>query len=1234
MRQAGARKSSWKVERAQTGLRTDGTTRGSPRIAGRRANVGTWHTARRLTVTVSWLVGATISPSGAVAAILYFDSAGGTRNWDQLTTPAWSLATGGPYNVTWNAGLGTDAVFEGTGGVVNIQAAAPVSVTSLTFGTSGAQAYTVSGAALNLAGVASITATTNATIASAITGAGTSLVKRGAGTLTFSGAKTYTGATVVEAGRLVLENASGFVSATTVNAGATLTFTGTTNVTMAAPITLVNGAAVENLNTLGYTVLTGALTNSGSTSITINQPAGAGGRGLFLDAGLHGSGTVTVNTTNAGNLVSLRNNNSTFSGTLVINGIANSAAGAGSGLALGGAATSNALINANVVINGTIELADQGMGWANSFGTSRFNMGALSGTGIIVANRNPTGNFGSTIVLGNTNDSGLFSGRIVRGSGRTNVIGVTKVGTGTQIFSGANGYTGATNVNVGVLNIRNNTALGTTAAGTTVASGAALQIEGGIAVGAEALTLNGFGIANDGALRNMSGANSYGGAITLGSAVRINADAGMLTLGTITGAGQNLTLGGAGDTTITGSVGTTTGTLTKDGSGTVTLSGTNTYSGGTTINGGTVQISSDANLGNMAGELAFNGGTLRTSAALTTNRATTLNGGGTVDTNGFNVTMSGVIGGAGTLTKTGAGALTLTGNNGYSGATTISSGTLQVGDGGTSGTLGTGAITNNGSLVFNRSDALGVGSVITGAGAIRQIGSGLTTLTGNSGAFTGTTSVEAGALAVNGRLCGTVNVQAGGKLQGTGTVCDTNNFADGTVAPGNSIGTLTVAGNYTGNGGLLDMEGVLAGTGSPADRLLITGNATGTTTVKVTNVGGTGAPTGFGNTDGISIIQVGGASTASTFQLQGGYAAAGPYQYRLNFFAPGASTAGQADPLLGTLVFGDYRLQSAVDGSGAPIPVPQIAGYQAMPSGALRYGSSLLNGLHKRLGEIRHLQSTQSGIDKGLSHKEFFLREQTSRTDFSGDRGPSFDQDIEVVQVGGNFVKWDIGETGSTLRLGGALSFGSSNLSVKGSSAKVDLKGLTLAFMTTYQGARGEYLDIIAQGTQYRANVRTSERGNVGSPKGWGLGVSVEGGYPFEMGEKLILEPQVQLAYQRVRFDHFTDVDNITVDLENGNSLRGRAGLRVQKTYEARGQQWSPYAEINLLHEFLKGGTIQASGVGFRSDLGGTSLQVGAGLNAQLGRDTAFFLTLGYEKGIGKGNADTLSGTLGVRMNF
>ena len=87
---------------------------------------------------------------------------------------------------------------------------------------------------------------------------------------------------------------------------------------------------------------------------------------------------------------------------------------------------------------------------------------------------------------------------------------LNKTGSGTLTLNGANSYSGATNVSAGVLNIQNANALGSTAAGTTVAGGAALQIQGGISTPAEALTLNGTGVANDGALRNVSGNNTYG----------------------------------------------------------------------------------------------------------------------------------------------------------------------------------------------------------------------------------------------------------------------------------------------------------------------------------------------------------------------------------------------------------------------------------------------------------------------------------------------------------------------------------------------------------------------------------------------------------------------------------------------------------------------------------------------------------------------------------------------------
>ncbi|MEI6674374.1 MAG: autotransporter-associated beta strand repeat-containing protein [Verrucomicrobiota bacterium] len=200
-----------------------------------------------------------------------------------------------------------------------------------------------------------------------------------------------------------------------------------------------------------------------------------------------------------------------------------------------------------------------------------------------------------TVVNGVTNGGFLLT---LDGTGAINLNGaiggaggLTKTGTGVTTLSGANTYSGATAISAGVLNIQNATALGDIAAGTSVTAGAALQIQGNITVGTEALTLNGTGIATGGALRNISGTNTYGGLLTLGSATRINSDAGTLTLsnaGTITGNTFGLTVGGAGNTTINSIIATGAGALTKDGTGTLTLGGVNTFTGLTTVTAGTL----------------------------------------------------------------------------------------------------------------------------------------------------------------------------------------------------------------------------------------------------------------------------------------------------------------------------------------------------------------------------------------------------------------------------------------------------------------------------------------------------------------------------------------------------------------------------------------------------------------------------------------------------------------------
>ena len=139
------------------------------------------------------------------------------------------------------------------------------------------------------------------------------------------------------------------------------------------------------------------------------------------------------------------------------------------------------------------------------------------------------------------------------------------------------------------------------------------------------------------------------------------------------------------------------------------LTGANTYTGGTTISAGTLQVGDGGTTGSIAGNVVNNG-------ALAFNRSDA-------------TTFDGVISGTGSVTKSGAGTQTLTGDNTYTGTTTISAGTLQLGNGGTTGSVA-GNIVDNTALVINRSNAVTFAGVISGTGSLTQAGTGTPTLTG------------------------------------------------------------------------------------------------------------------------------------------------------------------------------------------------------------------------------------------------------------------------------------------------------------------------------------------------------------------------------------------------------------------------------------------------------------------------------------------------------------------------
>ncbi|MES2605048.1 MAG: autotransporter-associated beta strand repeat-containing protein, partial [Pseudomonadota bacterium] len=215
------------------------------------------------------------------------------------------------------------------------------------------------------------------------------------------------------------------------------------------------------------------------------------------------------------------------------------------------------------------------------------------------------------------------------------------------------------------------------------------------------------------------------------------------TTGSITGTVQNfgtLAFNRSDATSYSGAM-SGSGTLAKSGGGTLTISGANTYTGGTTITGGRVNFTALNNFG--TSNITLNGGGIQWAAGSTVDVSARLAplgaAGGTLDINLNTVTLASAITGTGALTKMSNVTLTLTGTNSFTGATIISAGVLQLGNGGTTGSVA-GVIVNNAELGIRRSDNVILDNAISGTGLIMHLGAGKLTLAGTN-SYTGGTSI-------------------------------------------------------------------------------------------------------------------------------------------------------------------------------------------------------------------------------------------------------------------------------------------------------------------------------------------------------------------------------------------------------------------------------------------------------------------------------------------------------------
>ncbi|MBV2143353.1 autotransporter outer membrane beta-barrel domain-containing protein [Falsochrobactrum sp. TDYN1] len=518
----------------------------------------------------------------------------------------------------------------------------------------------------------------------------------------------------------------------------------------------------------------------------------------------------------------------------------------------------------------------------------------------------------------------------------------------------------------------------------------------------------------------------------------------------------------------------------------------------------------------------------------------------------------------------------------------------------------------NGIVNFNHTNSgYDFTPVFTGAGTINHAGSGKTILDTDNSAFTGVTNVNAGTLAVNNVLGGTMNV-SGGRLQGIGTVGTTTHEAEGVIAPGNSIGTLTIDGDYIGNGGLVEIETVLGDDSSSTDLLHIMGNTSGTGDVRVINLGGTGAPT----TEGIKIIEVGGTSDG-VFSLKGDYAldgdqvvVAGAYAYRL--LQNGVSTPTDGDWYLrSTLkpVDPDPAPTPEPDPAPAPTPEPQPATqplyqagapiYEAYPQTLMALNS--LPTLKQRVGNrywsyagnrmivqgadaiIPYAPAEEAGIftqENGVwgriegAHNRF--KPDVSTTD------AAYDVDVFKLQAG---LDGMLHETANGKLIGGITvhyGHGSTDIFSPHGNGEISTDGYGFGGTLTWYGENGFYLDGQAQVTWYRSDLSSDPLG-IGladGNHGFGYALSLESGKRIQINEQWSWTPQGQLIYSSVDFDSFYEPFGEKVSLHNGDSLQGRLGLsfdRQNAWQNSKGltNRIHSYGIGNLYYEFLDGVSVE-----------------------------------------------------------
>ncbi|MEJ3982500.1 fibronectin-binding autotransporter adhesin ShdA [Salmonella enterica subsp. enterica serovar Molade] len=568
------------------------------------------------------------------------------------------------------------------------------------------------------------------------------------------------------------------------------------------------------------------------------------------------------------------------------------------------------------------------------------------------------------------------------------------------------------------------------------------------------------------------------------------------------------------------------------------------------------------------------------------------------------------------LTKLGAGKLTLSGANTYSGDTNVQEGTLWLSGDGSIGEMGS-------------QQAVNVASGATFGGSNGTTVNGKVT---NEGTLVFGDSEETGAIF-------TLN----GDLINMGTMTSGSSSS----TPGN---TLYVDGDYTGNGGSLYLNTVLGDDDSATDKLVITGDASGTTDLYINGIGD-GAQT----TNGIEVVDVGGVSTSDAFVLKNEVNAS-LYTYRLYWNESDndwylASKAQSDDDDSG----GDDTPSDGGDDGGNVTPpddggdggdvTPPDHGGDVAPQYRADIGAYMGNQWMARNLQMQTLYDRE-GSQYRNADGSVWARFKAGKAESEAVSGNiDMDSNYSQFQLGGDILAWGNGQQSVTV--GVMASYINADTDSTGnrgadgsqftSSANVD--GYNLGVYATWfadaQTHSGAYVDSWYQYGFYNNSVESGDAGSE-SYDSTANAVSLETGYRYDIalsnGNTVSLTPQAQVVWQNYSADSVKDNYGTRIDGQDGDSWTTRLGLRVDgKLYKGSRTVIQPFAEANWLHT-SDDVSVSFDDATVKQDLPANRAELKVGLQADIDKQWSVRAQVAGQTG--SNDFGDLNGSLNLRYNW